>query len=912
MNANVGNPNLLILLWLVPAVAVWWLTALKRRERALERFMSAALQAKLAPANDGRRQRWQIGLMTAGLALAIIAAARPQWGQREEKVFQRGRDLVVALDVSRSMLANDVRPNRLSRAKTDLIDLVQELRGDRAALLAFRRKATLLCPLTTDYAFFRQALDAASPDAAPRGETDIGAAIRAAMDAFDSEGGAHKAIILISDGEDLAGDARAAAEEAARRGVVIFTVGFGSTGGSTVPDPDQATGHAVYQDTPVVSRLNNETLNEIATLTKGAYIPVGTATMADTTLGTLYRDHLRAIAAQDLEETLQQRFVDRFQWFLLPALLCMFAAAALSRGRLAMARSGSTPKPAPASRRPAQARAVSLLALSLLATAARTSAQTNTAPPTDSASAAVTDTNAPAMTVPPGREGARLAQGLFTRGEHAAAATAYLTAARSAPDEAAADYRYNAAVAYYRAGQFEDAARVLRELDLASRTDDARISEGLGAALFSAADAIAGDDAEALRRRADLTRESADALRVAARAAPQDRTADAARNAAVAIGALRERNESAHIAEVLGQYEKMDAGKLATLMLQTQHEVLAGALAASTNQSPSRIAEHEALAARQRDNVDRWIALKGKLMQAPLPDDATGQVTRAMLESIVEKTRDVMRETAEQLRDVNPDALQTARASESAFYPLWKATAAHADILQQDLRRQTNTIAATTGQADATLATPELEQREALALTRLFQERFEQQVPETTPTAGVGPLGANVPLNATAPSAAGAGDEAAVTNRAAILERTAQATAVQSAALDLLATDRDASLAQQQFAYQILKEIEAMLPKSSSSSPQPQPQDSPPEQNPEPQDQQQPQEQPPEPESQPEQPPQEPQQEQEAQPASGETPKTDEQVERVLERALEREREHEENKRNRMQQAPLSPVERDW
>jgi len=131
--------------------------------------------------------------------------------------MQRGRDLIIALDVSRSMLAQDVHPNRLQRAKADIQDLLRELRGDRAALIAFRGKAVQLCPLTTDYAYLEQALAEVSPESAPRGETDIGDAVTKALEAFESDAGAYQAIILISDGEDLAGRIKAAAESARKR-----------------------------------------------------------------------------------------------------------------------------------------------------------------------------------------------------------------------------------------------------------------------------------------------------------------------------------------------------------------------------------------------------------------------------------------------------------------------------------------------------------------------------------------------------------------------------------------------------------------------------------------------------------------------------------------------------------------------
>jgi Ca-activated chloride channel homolog len=351
MDLHFAQPGVLFLLWLVPLVGLWWALLDRARECALAAFMAPAMQRKLRPAAARARMRWQGGLTLAGLALLLVAAARPQWGLREEVVFRRARDVVIALDVSRSMLARDVHPNRLARAKADVLDLIRDLRGDRAALVAFRHKAVLVCPLTTDTAFLLQALDGIEPDSAPRGETDIGDAIVKALDAFDTADAAHKAIILISDGEDLQDTARAAAARAAERGIPIFTVGIGSRAGTTIPDADAPGGVAQFKGETVTTRLNHDALLAIARATRGVYIPIERASTATTTLGTLYRDHLRQIAARDLEETLARRRIERYTWFLLPSFLCLLGAAALSRGRLAASPAGTgAPAPAPRAR----------------------------------------------------------------------------------------------------------------------------------------------------------------------------------------------------------------------------------------------------------------------------------------------------------------------------------------------------------------------------------------------------------------------------------------------------------------------------------------------------------------------------------------------------------------------------------
>ena len=228
-------PLVLLSLVLLPLVALAWHWMYRRSLRNLARLIAPALQRKLVPAVSRGWFYAQLVLIMSGLAMLVVAAARPQWGRKNEKVISRSRNVVIALDVSRSMLAADVHPNRLERAKTDIMDLIDDLKGDRAALLAFRQKGALLCPLTTDYAFLRQQLDGASPESAPRGETDLGDAIVKSLEALDPATDENNAILMISDGEELKGNALEAAKAAAKRNIPIFTVGIGDSEGAAVP-----------------------------------------------------------------------------------------------------------------------------------------------------------------------------------------------------------------------------------------------------------------------------------------------------------------------------------------------------------------------------------------------------------------------------------------------------------------------------------------------------------------------------------------------------------------------------------------------------------------------------------------------------------------------------------------------------
>ena len=317
-------PLMLVLAAAVPFVGLWWNFLRARREKSL---------AKLTL--DVPKSRWsslQSGLILAGLFLALFAASRPQWGKSQERFVARSRNVVIAIDVSRSMLAEDVRPNRLERAKADVADLIDSLEDDRCALVAFRRTGVVICPLTTDHGYLRGALEQMSPESAPRGETDLGSAIRASLEALDPAADDHNAIIMISDGGDLRGEAAQYAQLAKKRGVPIFTVGIGDPkSGATIPD-EVGKGPQKYKNETVVVALDESALKSIAEISSGRYVPLATAGTAETTLGAIYRRFMRQVAAKEQSEE-ESRAAERFNVFLVPGLCFLICGAMLSKGR---------------------------------------------------------------------------------------------------------------------------------------------------------------------------------------------------------------------------------------------------------------------------------------------------------------------------------------------------------------------------------------------------------------------------------------------------------------------------------------------------------------------------------------------------------------------------------------------------
>ena len=313
-------PWMLVLACAVPLLGLWWTFLRARREKAIARFSVAG-----AP-RPGVLARFQMRLVLMGLVLMLVAAARPQWGKAQEMVVRRSRNLVVALDVSNSMLARDVRPNRLERAKADLADLIDSLEDDRCALVAFRRTGVQICPLTTDHGFLRGALEKMDGDSAPRGETDLGSAIDTALDALDPVDDDHNAIIIISDGGDLRGKALDSAAVAKSRGVPIFTVGIGD------PLHETEIPGVRFKNAPVKVKLEEDALKAIAEASGGRYVPLATAGTAETTLGAIYRRFIRQVAEKEQREA-EDAVGERFAIFLLPGLLLVGAAAMLSSGR---------------------------------------------------------------------------------------------------------------------------------------------------------------------------------------------------------------------------------------------------------------------------------------------------------------------------------------------------------------------------------------------------------------------------------------------------------------------------------------------------------------------------------------------------------------------------------------------------
>ncbi len=270
-----ANPENLLWLLVIPLLAGWAWYSLKRRWKALYRFVDAPMLARLAPSLDPRRRISKMGLILLAFTLLLLALARPQFGTRLETIEREGQDVVVALDVSLSMLAEDIQPSRLRKAKHAIGSFVDLLQGDRVGIVAFAGEAFVQCPLTLDYAAAKMFLDALDTTILPVQGTALEQAIRRSLDMFSSKETTHKVLILITDGEGHMGDPVGAARTAAQQGVLIHTVGIGSVQGTPIPMRDeQGRRQGFKKDSRgnvVMTRLDQGTLQEIARETGGRY-----------------------------------------------------------------------------------------------------------------------------------------------------------------------------------------------------------------------------------------------------------------------------------------------------------------------------------------------------------------------------------------------------------------------------------------------------------------------------------------------------------------------------------------------------------------------------------------------------------------------------------------------------------------
>ena len=296
----------------------------RRRTQRLARIAGPRVSTLATGAGTGRRRTL---LFSAALLLALVAVLQPAWGAATRTVEQRGVDIVVCLDVSRSMLAEDLQPNRLARAQSELGELAERAQGDRLGLVVFAGEARHVVPLTRDGRSFVELANAAGPLSVERGGSDLGAALRGALDALEGRSGEHEVILLLTDGEDHERRALTVAQTCKERGITVHCVGFGTALGGKIPDDGAFLRDRAGRE--VVSTLDPTTLRRIAEATGGDYVDAA----GPRPLVEIYERRILPMAREAFEADERRSKENRYQWPLLAAFLFWMVDLCLSDRR---------------------------------------------------------------------------------------------------------------------------------------------------------------------------------------------------------------------------------------------------------------------------------------------------------------------------------------------------------------------------------------------------------------------------------------------------------------------------------------------------------------------------------------------------------------------------------------------------
>ena len=311
---------ILHLLWLLPLMVLALVIYNRQRKRALARFAEAGLLERLTEKEMvGRGFLKNIFLLSA-LGLMIFALAGPRWGSHFQEVSQKGVDIMILVDVSPSMMVEDVEPNRLERARREILDFLNVVTGDRVGLVAFSGAAYIQCPLTLDYGALQIFLDALAPDLIPVPGTDLGAAIETGISSFDLKAETDRVILLITDGEDNENKGIEKAWEAAEKGIKIFVFGMGEITGGPIPaDKGKGGFRKDKEGNLILSKLEEKGLREIASATDGTYVR---SVAGDLDLDILYFEGVKSrTEAQTVKSGKIKVYEERFTFFLLASLL---------------------------------------------------------------------------------------------------------------------------------------------------------------------------------------------------------------------------------------------------------------------------------------------------------------------------------------------------------------------------------------------------------------------------------------------------------------------------------------------------------------------------------------------------------------------------------------------------------------
>jgi len=314
-----ANPGFLYLLLLLPVIAALWMFYQWRKNKALQKFGDPGLVKKLMPEYSTVRPNIKLFLRLIALTSVIIVLARPQFGSKLEEVRKQGVEVIIALDVSNSMLAQDIQPDRLTRAKQALTRLIDNLDNDKIGLIVFAGDAYTQIPITTDYISAKMFLSTIGPEMIPKQGTAIGSAIELGVRSFSPGEDKSRAMIIITDGENHEDDPVSAASEAAKSGIVIHTIGIGSVEG--VPVSVKGGGSTDFlkdaEGNTVITKLDEEILKKIAISTSGNYVRASNTNIG---LDEIFNE-IRNMKKEELESKMFTEYNDQFRIFAILALI---------------------------------------------------------------------------------------------------------------------------------------------------------------------------------------------------------------------------------------------------------------------------------------------------------------------------------------------------------------------------------------------------------------------------------------------------------------------------------------------------------------------------------------------------------------------------------------------------------------
>jgi Ca-activated chloride channel family protein len=328
-----AQPYFMLFIFAVLGLILFYVWAFRMRKKTQDKFAQRGLLVELLAQVDPLRQRIKVILLIIGIVFCFFALLRPQWGFKWQEVKRKGLDIIIALDTSKSMLASDIKPSRLERAKLAIADFTQTLKGDRLGLVAFAGSAFLSCPLTIDYGGFLLSLEDVNVHTIPKGGTSISSAIKEAIRSYPAGEGKFKVLIIITDGEDNGGDPLRLAEEAKKEGIIICCIGIGTKEGELVFLEQEDGRKEFLKDSSgnaVKSSLNEDILQKIALVTGGTYIR---STNTNFGLDLLYQERLSKLEKREFEGKMNKLYEERFQFPLAIGLILILLEMIISDRR---------------------------------------------------------------------------------------------------------------------------------------------------------------------------------------------------------------------------------------------------------------------------------------------------------------------------------------------------------------------------------------------------------------------------------------------------------------------------------------------------------------------------------------------------------------------------------------------------